>query len=128
MHDREEWTRGGSGPKVIKGKTYKNLSEFMRPCATCGEPFSIFVTGKIASGHADSNSFGLKNCEKHRRNKAGSELDAVTMANSVMKEELAGLYVRNKDLFAEVQVLKARLAVYELPAAMAAQAGKMPWE
>lgn len=123
MHDRTEWTRGTANEVKVKNRTYKNLVEFSRPCATCEKPFSIFVTKKIADGHADSNSFGLKNCPDHRRNKPiGEAGDAVQMANNTMKEELAGLYARDKAMFAEIQELKARLAKYELGPAMAAQA------
>jgi hypothetical protein len=133
MHDRTAWTRGPAGPKTIGKKTYKDLVEFFRPCATCAEPFSIFVTSKIAGGQADSNSFGLKNCPKHRRNKSGAEgdeVDTLRMANQVMSEELKGLYGRDKEQFAEIQALKARLATYELAPAMAKVAvqNKLPWE
>lgn len=132
MHDRTEWTKGATGPQVIKGKSYKSLTEFTRQCATCDQPFSIFVTAKIAAGHADSNSFGLKNCDLHRRNKPASdlgEIDTLRTANVTMREELQGLYERVKTQFEELQVIKARLATYELAPAMAAQAQiKMPWE
>lgn len=124
MHDRSKWTIGTTGDHVIKGRTYKNLTEFSRPCAACAKPFSIFVTSRIASGFADSNSFGLKNCPEHRRNSAASGVDveALRMANNVMKQELEGLYARDTGLFAENQALKARLATYELQPAMAAVA------
>lgn len=116
MHDRTPWTRGGDGPRVIKDHTYKNLTEFWRPCAACDKPFSIFVTKKIASGEADSNSFGLKNCPEHRRGSTRTEspeLEALRMANSVMKQELEGLYERDAEQFAELQELKARVAIFE---------------
>ena len=140
MHDRSEWTRGDAGPKTIDGKNYKNLTEFSRPCQSCGDAFSIFVTTKIANGHADSNSFALKNCPKHRRNRTPtdeSEVDTLRTANVTMREELTGLYATNKELFDELQVCKAKLAQYELPAALGqAQNGttspsslpKHPWE
>ena len=139
MRRRDGWERASTGAQTIKGKAYRKLVEFTRPCATCEKPFSIFVTEKIANGHADSNSFGLKNCEVHRRNKAAPDLgeqEKLRTANVTMSEELAGLYASNRDLFAELQVIKARLARYELPAAMAAQEhttnsvlpNKMPWE
>jgi len=101
MHDRTEWTetRSSLGKK-------KNLVEFTRPCAQCGEPFSILVTEKIASGHADSNSFGLKNCEEHRRNYRPAKRD--------LEAELAVLYERDKAQVAEIQELKAQLHAYEL--------------
>lgn len=121
MHDRTAWTRGTTGPHKIKNKTYNNLVQFTRKCASCENTFSIFVTPKIADGHADSNSFGLKNCAEHRRQsipRAGDETELATlrMANKVMKQELDGLY--------------ERLAQYELPAAMRNHAAqtKMPWE
>lgn len=123
MHDRTEWERVTTGTVRIKGKEYKNLVEFRRPCQSCGELFSVYVTGKIANGHADSNSFGLKNCDKHRRNKTGAENDEVETlrtANATMAEELRGLYERGRLQFEEIQVLKAKLAVYELAPAMAA--------
>jgi hypothetical protein len=133
MHDRTPWTRGRTGDfqlKNTKGKerTYRGLTEFTRPCATCGEPFAIHVTAKIAAGEADSNSFGLKNCEQHRRNFVATEAvtnETLRMANDVMKQELAGLYERNQELFAEVQVLKARLAQYELQPAMEFSRGRV---
>lgn len=135
MHDRTEWIKGRTGPVTLKNKrgrehTYANLTEFTRPCKTCEKPFSIFVTSKIAAGHADSNSFGLKNCEEHRQGHGGVssvEVEALRMSNATMRAELTGLYERDKALFAENQVLKARLATYELQSAMAAVA-KMPWE
>lgn len=122
MHDRTGWTKGRAGPKVIKGREYTNLVEFSRPCATCQKIFSIFVTNKIAAGHADSNSFGLKNCDQHRRNKASddAELNTLRTANVTMREELSALYARDKAQFEEAQALKARLALYELPLAMEA--------
>jgi len=126
MHDRTPWTRGATGNHVIKNRTYKNLTEFSRPCQACGNPFSIFVTSKIADGLADSNSFGLKNCEHHRRNKSAGDtpdVEIVRMENNVMRQELEGLYSTVADL-------TARLAQYELAPAMhaAAPQNKMPWE
>jgi hypothetical protein len=49
------------------------------------------------------------------------DLERLRMANATMTEELGYLY-------AELKELKARLAKYELPAAMAQTAEeKMPW-
>jgi len=121
MQNRDGWARTADGPKVVKGKTYKNLVEYTRLCSVCSESFSIFVTKKIALGHADSNSFGLRNCEKHRRSKlqaTNSELSDLRTANVTMKAELDGLYERVKVQFEEIQVLRASLAKYELPAAL----------
>lgn len=144
MHDRTKWTRGTSGAQTIRGKSYANLVEFHRPCLTCEKPFSIYVTDKIARGIADSNSFGLKNCEEHRRNKPQAdrgEIETLRSANLTMRDELTGLYERVRLQFEEIQQVKARLAVYELAPAMAAIGceavqnttngalpNKMPWE
>lgn len=130
---RHGWERGASGEVKLKGRTYKDLTEFKRPCATCGNYFSIFVTAKIAEGRADSNSFGLRNCEEHRRlpvPKADSpELEQLRMENRTMKEELDGLYKRDAEHFAEIQQLKARLSKYELTPALQAAGDltKFPW-
>ena len=153
----------GTHEFAYKGRTYRNMARFERPCATCGDNFPIFVTHKVADGGASSNNFQLKNCEKHRmkrvpfngeasaaapsdkpatgfprttvqngkyvtENAVADEIDQLRMANNVMKEELDGLYTRNKELFAEIQVLKAQLAKYELGPAMAAMQNKMPWQ
>lgn len=124
MHDRSEWTKGDGGPKTIKNRTYKDLVEFTRPCATCGQPFSIFVTKRIASGHADSNSFALKNCEAHRRNKMAADTQELKDAIEIRDIELDVLRTKVADL-------EARLAKYELPAALASVQNnlqKLPWE
>lgn len=132
MHDRTEWTKGNSGPQTIKGKSYKELTEFTRPCATCGEPFSIYVTKKIANGHADSNSFGLKNCEKHRRNKPAvdnDEIEELKRVNAVLLASLADAEKLVAQAYAELDALKAK---YELPGALQrtaeASKEKMPWD
>lgn len=100
MRDRTDWTRTAAG----LGRK-KNLVQFVRRCDACGNPFSILVTERIASGEADSNSFGLKNCEEHRRSNAAAR-------NA--EEELAVLKQRDKEQFAEIQELKARLAAFEI--------------
>lgn len=131
MHDRTDWRRGLTGTHKIKDREYKNLTEFSRPCANCGNRFSIFVTDKIAAGHADSNSFGLKNCEQHRRSPVradNAELERLRMANSVMKQELEGLYARDHALFAELQECKARLVGTLVLVEPAPLTPKMPWE
>lgn len=131
MRDRSDWIKGATGSQTINGRPYPNLTAYTRPCATCNKPFSIYVTGKIASGRADSNSFGLRNCEEHRRNKSAADsagTEALVTANNTMRDELTGLYARVKEMFEELQVAKARLATYELQGAMKAQAHKMPWE
>jgi len=125
MHDRSEWTRGATGPVTLKGKKYKELVQFSRPCATCTEPFAIYVTKVIASGKADSNSFGLKNCAMHRRNKVGAEIGD---EYSQVVTERNEAWELNTDLMSQNADLRRRLATYELPAAMAAAQNKMPWE
>lgn len=152
-----------------KGRSYRNMARFERPCATCGENFPIFVTQKVADGGASSNNFGMKNCEKHRLRRVqhdgrdlgapahitgfarvtvengkyiteqaapgtlAEELERLRTANVTMKAELDNLYPVHKETFEKLQVveaenvaLKARLAQYELPAALAQQ-NKMPW-
>lgn len=105
-----------------KGKTYRGLVRFERPCATCRVPFGIFVTQGTADGEARNSSFGLRNCEKHRMKMVApgagmpfDEAEKLRTANATMKEELTGLYARNSALHSENEVLKARLATYELP-------------
>ena len=63
MRDRSFWTERGSS---VNGRGTV-LVEFDRPCKACGKLFSIFVTMRIASGEADTNNFGLANCQRHRR-------------------------------------------------------------
>jgi hypothetical protein len=141
-HNREGWVETAQHDSVqLNGKQYRHMKEWQRPCAICGEKYSVFE--KV--GQVDANSrFSNRTCDLHRGLLpafekgfiawdstvrcvvAGfactgvGEPDKLRMANSTMKEELAGLYSRNSELFSEVQVLKARLAQYELPAAMRA--------
>lgn len=125
MKDRTGWTRGETGATRIGTKTYKRLVEFSRPCVTCQKLFSIFVTEKIAEGLADSNNFGLKNCEQHRRGGGApiAELETLRSKDRVMSDELAALHetIRN---------LRERLAKYELQPAMERMSTgeKMPWQ
>jgi hypothetical protein len=124
MHDRSAWVRGAAGETKIGKKNYKNLTEFSRPCVTCGKPFSIFVTPKIAAGISDSNSFGLKNCEEHRRSAVRDvgDIEALRSANNTMRLELDALY-------RTVGELRERLATYELQPAMERAASPLtfPW-
>ena len=116
MHDRSMWTRGTRGTHVAgNGKVYNNLTEFSRPCYTCSQMFSIYVTDRIADGLADSNSFALRNCPMHRqrgrRTTEAANPGSDAMVQNTMKEELTGLY-------GQVAELKSRLATYELQGAM----------
>jgi hypothetical protein len=120
MRDRTGWARGETGPVKIGTKSYKRLTEFSRKCAACEQPFSIYVTEKIAEGLADSNNFGLKNCETHRRggiSHSTEEVETLRSKDRVMADELEGLY-------ATIRELQAKLAKYELPTAMA----QFPWK
>ena len=122
MQDRTGWTRGATGPQRIGNKRYKTLVEFSRPCATCNQPFSIFVTERIAEGLADSNNFGLRNCEQHRRSGPGAvpeELEALRTKDKTMADELAGLHAAVRRLTQENADLKAQLA---------ARNGAFPWK
>ena len=113
MRDRSEWIRGETGPQKIGTRSYKRLTEFSRPCATCKQPFSIFVTEKIAEGLADSNNFGLRNCEIHRRGAApidSEELESLRTKDRVMADELSGLYATIRDLKERLAKAEARPA------------------
>lgn len=123
MRDRTAWTRVTEDSGVVRGRKYRDLVQFTRKCKSCGKPFSIYVTPRIASGDADSNQFGMANCEEHRggRNSPGqAEIDRLRNQNALMKEELDGAYARIKDL-------QARLSRYELAPAMQKVAEKFPW-
>lgn len=56
----------------------------------------------------------------------GEELERLRMMVASMKEELDPLYARNKELFAEIQVLKAKMATFLLQPAMEAQQNAKP--
>lgn len=131
MRDRSDWKRGETGPVKLGTKSYKRLTEFSRPCATCKAPFSIYVTERIAEGLADSNNFGLKNCEAHRRGGAplnSEEVEVLRSKDRVMSDELSGLYETIRELQTTNAGLQERLAEYELQPAMEAMKEKMPWE
>lgn len=122
MQDRSAWIRGPSGPTTIGTRKYNNLTKFTRACATCGEPFSIYVTQRIADGQADSNNFALKNCEAHRQSRRAPDDAALVESNNTMRQELDGLYVRVKELTEENARLRDELAKYDLQHAMRAHA------
>ncbi len=127
MPTKDGWTHQRDHDKVQLGrKQYRNMEEWSRPCAVCGEPFSIFTRAN-GSGVVNS-SFGLRTCQSHRGERPGAvgtpatgEVEGLRTANATMREELDGLYSVVRDL-------RERLSKYELGPAMAAQAGKMPWE
>lgn len=136
---RDAWARVDGVHEIRKnGRHYKNLVGYVRPCATCGEPFTIHVSQAVANGQASNNNFGLKNCELHRQTMVDkNEVEKIRSANVTMAAELTAVYARNKALFEELQVMKARLAQYELTPALAAIAAvdttnsalpKLPWE
>lgn len=122
MHDRSEWERCGEGPRHLKGRSYKNLVEFRRPCKTCGTPFSIFVTPRIAEGIADTNSFALRNCDLHRRGSGNLELDTVRSRIALMSDEMQGLYTTERQLRDKLTVQDVEIAKLKH------KSQKMPWE
>ena len=128
MRDRTGWTRGDTGPVKIGVKSYKNLTQFTRKCAACSQPFSIYVTPKIAEGLADSNNFGLKNCETHRRGgvpATNDEIETLRSKDRVMADELSGLYATIRDLQAK---LDKATAAQPQPAVEAKERNVFPWK
>lgn len=155
-HSREGWLHVTDHSSVyLSGKQYRDMKEWSRPCAVCKAKFSVFEkTGTVDANSRFSN----RTCDAHRNLLAAvekgylvwseaaggmvtgtacvgvvgavgaDELERLRMMVATMKEELTGLYARDKGHFAEIQQIKSRLAKYELPAAMAAMQSKMPWE
>jgi hypothetical protein len=138
------WSGGEATTKYWNGD-YIHLYRVTRPCATCRGEISLSVSRKALQGFTKNAGLLLRNCPTCRaeRKNGGpgsrggtsrptvqstpaqapidtTELEQLRMYKATVAEELAGLYSRNSELFAEVQVLKARLAQYELPAAMRA--------
>lgn len=154
MSKNELWTKLDNQKSLTSnGTQYRNMQTWQRKCALCDVEFVAHTPGSAPPDAPPT----VTTCEEHRgapqaikygwlawdgknvvpgpRMKIGAAgmastdgVDAMQMANSVMKEELAGLYASRNDLFQEVQALKAKLAQYDLPAAMAAAQNKMPWE
>lgn len=137
------WQGGEPITKHWNGE-FIHLYRVTRPCASCATVISIDVTKKALLGTSKNAGLLLRNCPKCREaRKAGGpgsrggksrpsidettaplaiidDTEKLQMMVNVMREELDGLYGRDKELFAENQVLKARLATYELQGAMAA--------
>lgn len=85
------WTVEEEVDEVKLGrKTYKNMARVSRPCATCQQPFEIWVTQKCVEGRAANDSLRLRNCEAHRGAKGDQE--------------------RVKKLEAEIESLKEQIA------------------
>lgn len=143
----EGWSGGAAVTKYYAG-AFLHLYRVTRSCKSCHAEISIDVTKRALLGQAKNAGLQLRNCPKCRADRkaggpgsrgglsrpvaepveSGNELERLRTANATMTEELSGVYARNKELFAEVQVLKARLAVYELaPAMQAAKNEKMPF-
>lgn len=122
MHDRSHWERKGEGPRYLKGRNYKKLVEFTRPCKSCGQPFSIFVTAPIAEGFKDTNSFALVNCEMHRRGSGSKETDTLRAKDAVMTEELQGMYGIERELRSKLAAMEQKIA------ALQNKPKKLPWE
>lgn len=143
MPSKDGWTHDRDHDKVQLGKKqYRNMEEWSRPCAVCGEKFSIYVRGNAPGGLVNS-SFGLRTCRTHRGEKPGTagmpapgEVDTLRTANATMSEELTGLYARLREQGDTIDMLQDMLSRYELGPAMAAAAAayvkpvqlKMPWE
>lgn len=132
MPNKDGWTMDREHEKITLGKkNYRNMEEWSRPCAVCGAKFFIYTQAKASN---INSSFGLKTCAAHRGQRPGAvqglpdpnEFERLRTANANMTQELAELHPYNKELFEEVQRLKARLATYELQGAMEAQAERPP--
>lgn len=123
MPSKEGWTHERDHEKITLGKKqYRNMEEWTRPCCVCGEKFAIYTR---TNGDIINSSFGLKTCKPHRGERPGvggmadpGEVQRLRAANATMTEELEGLYERVRLQFEEIQVIKARLATYELAPAM----------
>lgn len=132
MPTKEGWTHDRDHDKVTLGrKQYRNMEEWSRPCAICGTRFSIFT--RTGAEYVNS-SFGLITCKEHRgiKPEAGSVVDYTELENlrafkSVTEEELAGVYMHNRELQAQVDALTTRLAQYELQPAMEKAQKEFPW-
>jgi hypothetical protein len=139
MPTKDGWTLEREHEKVTLGKKqYRNMEEWTRPCAVCAAKFSIFV--RANGGGGVNASFGLKTCKEHRgqRLAGGSNVDVKTLRDemdllrseldlTVSKFDYDALLAKHKAQFEELQVLKARLAKYELQPAMEEMQNKFPW-
>lgn len=148
------WTGGQSMTKWWRGR-HMHLYTLTRPCAECGNEMRIDVTKAALDGSAYNAGLKLRRCAKCRATTAAlkttsrpkvegeappqqlkekADTTAAAML-ATMKEEVSGLYAENKQLRTEADVLRMRLAKYELAPAMervangSTQSGhKMPWE
>jgi hypothetical protein len=126
MPSKDGWTNERDHDKITLGKKqYRNMEEWSRPCAVCGEKFSIFV--RAAAGAVNA-SFGLRTCKEHRGQKTGAagvlvsseqvdelkkelaEAYEVSMNHMQEKGEIARKY---EAAFAEIQALKAELHAFK---------------
>lgn len=152
-HNRDGWSEVATHSSIVlHGKQYRHMKEWSRPCVVCDAKFSAFENAT----RADANSqFSNKTCTAHRgllpalekgfiawskeagaivpgakcggsSAEGGEDLERLHMMVATMKEELDPLYGRNKELFAEIQVLKAKLATFLLQPAMEAQQNVKP--
>lgn len=135
MPSKDGWTLEREHERVTLGrKSYRNMEEWSRPCAVCGEKFSIFTNMNSAG---TNSSFGLKTCKEHRGQKVGGGV--------IMGEEYAQIlqerdeaWATNTELLTQNAELRRRLAQYELPEALRQAAAepatggglhsRMPWE
>lgn len=116
-----KWFQGG----------FRNAHRITRECPTCAGTYAIEVTTAALLGSAANHGLALRRCKAcraalkrggveyaARKEQDGtgadiSELERLRAANATMKEELSGLYARNKEL-------TEKLSLYEPK--------KMPWE
>jgi hypothetical protein len=76
MPSKDGWTHERDHDKVTLGrKQYRNMQEWSRPCAICGEKFTIHVR---ASDDVVNSSFGLRTCKNHRGQKIGGGVVVAT--------------------------------------------------
>jgi hypothetical protein len=150
------WRGGEAVTKWWRGSML-HLYRLRKPCAQCADEMVIDVTAAALEGKAKNAGLLLQRCQncraaakggtsRPRTNKApspavSSQAPAQAAVSGADPGELAELKAERDEyaqsvmdqgqligtLKRENEQLKARLAQYELPAAMAA-ANKMPWE
>lgn len=139
------WTGGEPVTKYWNGD-FVHLYRLTRPCNTCGAEMSIDVSKRALEGKARNAGLLLRNCPKCREERKNggpgsrggksrptvdspnappadkSELERLQMMVNNLKAEVDPVYERNREMYAENQVLKARLSKYELNEATFEQA------
>lgn len=97
MPSKDGWVNDREHDKVTLGKKqYRNMEEWSRPCAVCGEKFNIFVR---ANANAVNASFGLRTCKEHRGQRVGAAGVVIsTEETDTLKKELAEAYEANAEM------------------------------